>query len=168
VSRRRKLFAGVVLALCAAAAVVIVLTAGGGSDTQSSSTTVVLPLPIGPVLTPAEYRRKATAICASAPKLPNLDPSSSEDAAATMRRLAQLTDEQVTRLGQLRPPAALTARAQHVLTLVSEGANVLREAADATSAGDNDRMTKTDERLSALAEQSDVAWRGLGLPTCAG
>ena len=177
--RRRNLKrAGLAAIVAAIAALAIVaITAGGGSKTArtaSTPRTAAVTTPVstapaagsGPVLTPAEYRKHANAICNALSLTPPPSTASLQQAAPVFTKGVAETSSALGRLRALRPPAAIASQVNDALGIVQQVVEVYGQIASAAQVGDQTSVKTDYEQLGGLAVAEHGIWKQIGVTQC--
>ena len=177
-TRKRKLKrAGLATIIAAIAALLIIAIAGGGKKLQvartpkppaattSTSPTSTSPSADGPVLSAAEYRKRANAICNALPNPPEVG-QTMQSAAPGLNRIGQELGELASRLETLKPPPVFAAQVAHALGLLRQEGQLASEMAAAASVNDQSNGRVYYEQYAGVVPQATTAWQQLGVPQC--
>ena len=125
-------------------------------------------------LSPSDYRAKAKAICQdSARETQKIEQPTRITAAALadyFRRQVAISERNVKRFDDLRPPKDLADRHDRLVRLGREGIDRVHAVVDAIDEGEDPRvvLTGAQKDLSRIGEEQKAAARALGVPECAG
>lgn len=179
-SKRTLKRAGALLLLAVVAALVVAAATSRGRGQRpgasSQGTPVTSPVASTPaaVRTPApprertptaaEYRSRATALCA---QMPTETPASSlQQAAPQIRRLAATAEDVIGQLQALPPPPEQAAGVHRALAIMRDELGVVEQVANAAAADDRTGTASAFRRVVALGQAEHDIWAKIGVSRC--
>jgi hypothetical protein len=174
--RRRRKVKGAGLAAIAALAIVAI-TAGGGSKTAPtastpSTTAVTTPASTAPApgsglaLTPAEYRKRANAICEPLSRLTSSQATSLQQTAPVVAKTVAEASSALARLRALRPRKELVSQVDDALGIMQQGVEVGAQLVSAAQGNDQAGARSAYEQLEGLATAEHGIWKQIRVPQC--
>lgn len=140
----------IIISVTLVALIPVAVGCGGGGSSSSAE------------LSASEFKSKANAICSDFK-----DQTKQLDSAEDFDAVLKATNDTLTKLKALQPPASLNAKYVAYLDSVDAGISVLAKAVKAVDNNEFAKATRLAPQAAQLARKSEAAARAVGLNVCA-